>query len=84
MIVKRKCVSCGEVKDRSDLIKITRSNGTDEVVVSPDSKTFGRSVYVCKKESCIKNAFKKDRIFKVLKTHKNSSLQEKLQKLLQK
>ncbi len=79
MIVKRKCISCGEIKNRNDLIKITRT--ADGVVVNPDSKTFGRSAYVCKNESCINGAVKKDRIFKVLKTQKDSSLSEKLRKL---
>lgn len=79
MIVKRKCISCGEIKNRNDLIKITRT--ADGVVVNPDSKTFGRSAYVCKNESCINGAVKKDRIFKVLKTQKDSSLPEKLRQL---
>ena len=81
MIVKRKCAACGEIKDRSEFIKITRVCDNGEIVVEPDSNTFGRSVYLCKNENCIKGAFKKDRIFKVLKTQKDSSLSEKLRKL---
>ena len=83
MIIKRKCAVCGEIKDRSEFIKITRSAGTGEIVVDPNSKIFGRSAYLCKNEICIKGAFKKDRIFRVLKTHKDASLPEKIQNLLE-
>lgn len=83
MIVKRKCATCGEIKDRSEFIKITRVCDNGEIVVEPDSNTFGRSVYLCKNENCIKGAFKKDRIFKVLKTKRNDSLQNKILETLE-
>ena len=38
------------------------------VILMPDSKIFGRSVYLCYNQSCIDNAFKKNRINKLLKT----------------
>ena len=65
----RKCVSCGVFKPREDMIKITKDHSTEEVVLKPDSKTFGRSVYLCYNQSCIENAFKKNKINRVLKTN---------------
>lgn len=67
----RKCISCGELKERKYLIKITKEKSSGKVVIAPNSKTFGRSVYLCYNQDCIDNAFKKSRINKVLKTNTN-------------
>ena len=63
----RKCIACGEFKPREDMIKITKEHSTNELVVSPNSKTFGRSAYLCYNQDCIEQAFKKNRLNKVLK-----------------
>ena len=65
----RKCVGCGELKPREDMIKITKEHSTSEVVLNPNSKTFGRSAYLCYNQDCIEQAFKKSRLNKVLKTN---------------
>ena len=70
----RKCIGCGELKPRKDMIKITKEHSTQEVVVNPDSKTFGRSVYLCYNQSCIEQALKKKKINKVLKTNADIDL----------
>ena len=64
----RKCVSCGEFKPREDMIKITKEYLTENVVVNPNSKTFGRSAYLCYNQTCIVNALKKNRLGRALKT----------------
>ena len=55
----RKCVGCGELKPREDMIKITKEHSTEQVVVNPNSKIFGRSVYLCYNQNCIEQALKK-------------------------
>ena len=70
----RKCVACGDIKPRKDMLKITKEYSSEEVVIQPDSKTFGRSVYLCYNRSCIENAFKKNKINRVLKI--NSHLEK--------
>ena len=69
MKLQRKCVGCGELKDRGDMIKLTKIHSTGEIVVNPDSKTFGRSAYLCYNQSCKDKALKKNRINRVLKTN---------------
>ena len=64
---ERKCVGCAELKNRDDLIKITKFYKTKEILVQPDSKHTGRSAYLCKDEECLKLAQKKKRINKALK-----------------
>lgn len=75
-MVERKCAGCGKIIDRNELIKITNVQG--ELVVNPDSKKFGRSVYLCYNNACIENAFKKNKISKILKTSVPQDLKGKL------
>ena len=78
----RKCVGCGELKPRNEMIKITKDFLTGELVLNPNSKTFGRSAYLCYNQNCIEKALKKNKINKVLKT--TAQLQEdSLYKLLE-
>ena len=77
-MVERKCVGCGKLKDRKDLIKITRENAYGNVIVNPDNKIFGRSVYLCYNNSCVENAFKKNKISKILKASVPEDLKGKL------
>ena len=77
-MVERKCVGCGKLKDRKDLIKITRENAHGNVIVNPDNKIFGRSVYLCYNNSCVENAFKKNKISKILKASVPEDLNGKL------
>ena len=64
----RKCAGCGEIKSRENMIKITKEHSTKEVILNPDSLTFGRSAYLCYNQSCIEQALKKNKINKVLRT----------------
>ena len=65
---KRKCIACGEIKPRRELIKITKEHTSENIVIQPDSRTFGRSVYLCYNENCINTAIKKG-VNKLLKTN---------------
>ena len=67
----RKCVGCGELIPRENMIKITKEYLTGKVIVNPDSKTFGRSVYLCYNQNCIEQALKKSRLDKALKTNED-------------
>ena len=75
---KRKCISCGEVKPREELIRITKEHTSGNIVVQPNSKIFGRSAYLCYNENCINMAYKKNRLNKILKTGVNINKEELL------
>ncbi len=77
-MVIRKCAGCGQLKNRDELIKITRSNADGTIIINPDNKKFGRSVYLCYNNSCIEAAFKKNKISKILKTSVPQELKGKL------
>ena len=65
----RKCISCGKYKNRNEFIKITKEHKCGSIVIEPNSKTFGRSVYLCYNQKCIEDAFKKNKIYKLLRTN---------------
>lgn len=71
MNIKRKCISCKELKNRSEMIKITKDYCSGNVVIESNSKIFGRSAYLCYNQECIDEAFRKKRINKALKTNVN-------------
>lgn len=58
----RQCISCRKQLSREGFVRITKTynlaTGLDKVVINPNKHQFGRSVYVCKSESCIKLALK--------------------------
>ncbi len=67
-MTERRCIGCWQIKDRKELIKITADNNSKNVIVNPNSLTFGRSAYLCYNESCIEKAFQKKKLEKHLKT----------------
>ena len=80
--IKRKCIACNSLKSRDELVKITINN-KKEIKVMPDSKFFGRSAYICKNDKCLETAFKKDKIYKILKTKPAEDLKEKIRAVLE-
>ncbi len=63
----RKCVGCQRIFERTSLLKIMIENPSENLVIEPENKHYGRSAYICKTEECLKNALKKNKISKALK-----------------
>lgn len=74
----RKCIGCFENKNREDMIKITREHASGEIFINPNSKIFGRSVYLCYNNTCIENSFKKNKLARFLKADLTEELKETL------
>ena len=77
-VLKRKCIACNELLDRTQLIRIMRQNESKEIIINPDNKTFGRSAYICNNIECFKIACKKNRFAKVFKINIEENVLEKL------
>ena len=60
------------------MIKITKDYSSQELVVNPNSKTFGRSVYLCYNQSCVEQALKKKKLNKALKISMSVDLKGQL------
>lgn len=80
--LQRRCVACGKLFERKNLIRILAENKTKEIIINPDNKVFGRSVYICPKEECLRAALKKNRLERGLRVKFNENLSEKLKLML--
>lgn len=65
--VLRRCIGCGESKDKQQLIRIIRTpEGTIELDAT--GRKNGRGAYICRSQDCLKQAMKTkglDRSFKM-------------------
>lgn len=77
-MTERRCIGCWQIKDRNDLIKVTANSANGEVIINPNSVTFGRSAYFCYNEACIEAGFKKNKLAKHLKTSVPNDLKGQL------
>ncbi|MBQ9097183.1 MAG: YlxR family protein [Clostridia bacterium] len=60
-VPNRKCIVCGEMKEKHELIRVVKT-ASGEISVDIGGKTNGRGCYVCKNETCICAARKGKRI----------------------
>jgi predicted RNA-binding protein YlxR (DUF448 family) len=74
----RKCIACGEFFDRKNMIRIMKQTNSNEIIINPDNKTFGRSAYLCKNIDCLNFAIKKNRFPRALRIKIDSNVLEKL------
>lgn len=72
--IKRMCISCRELKNRDELIKITLMK--DDIHINGNSRIFGRSVYVCKCQECLNLLLKKKGIKRGLKLTNESLIKK--------
>ena len=80
-LIKRRCISCRELKNRDEMIKITKFN--DDLIINPSSKTMGRSAYVCNNEECIKKMIKSKGIKRNLKFNNDTLIKQAENEILQ-
>ena len=72
---QRKCLGCGEMKDKSELIRIVR--GENGLFIDPRGKANGRGAYVCRSTGCLEAAIRKRRFEKALGVTPDETLTEK-------
>ena len=58
-IPERRCVGCGEKKQKRELIRIVRLAGDGGVELDPTGKKSGRGAYICPSKTCLKKARKR-------------------------
>ena len=57
----RKCVGCGEMKDKRELVRIVR-NKEGEISLDLYGKKPGRGAYICRSTACLDKAQKAKRL----------------------
>ena len=76
-IPQRKCVGCGTIKNKKDLIRVVRSP-ENEISIDLKGKKSGRGAYICKDENCLKKAVKAKRFEKNLEVEISPGILEAL------
>ena len=56
-IPMRKCVGCGEMKNKKEMIRVLKTSDTD-FVLDTTGKKNGRGAYLCFSEECLQKAVK--------------------------
>lgn len=64
-VPQRKCVGCGEMKDKKHLLRIVRSP-EGEITLDLTGKKPGRGAYICAQEQCLTKAVKEKRLERAL------------------
>ncbi|MBE5824686.1 MAG: YlxR family protein [Butyrivibrio sp.] len=80
-IPMRKCVGCGEMKDKKDLIRIIKT-GEGEIFLDATGKANGRGAYICKSAECLLKAAKNKGLERSLKAQVPGDVLERIEKEL--
>ena len=75
----RRCVSCRQVKHKSDLIQIVRNFDDRKIIIN---QGMGRSAYICPQLDCLTIAQKQKKISRSLKTNIDSEIYEQLWQMI--
>ena len=77
-IPQRKCIVCGSLKDKKDLLRIV-NNKEEGILIDESGKVNGRGAYVCKDESCIKGLRKSNKLNQAFKMKIDDDVYEELE-----
>ncbi|MDC7293767.1 YlxR family protein [Butyrivibrio sp. DSM 10294] len=66
-IPMRKCVGCGEMKEKKELIRVIKTP-EDEILLDITGRANGRGAYVCNNAECFRKAVKNKGLERSLKS----------------
>lgn len=78
----RKCIGCGEQKDKRDLLRIVRTK-EGEVFFDPTGKHNGRGAYLCRDSACLEKAFKQKSLQRSFKSALSPEVMDELRQSLE-
>lgn len=81
-IPMRKCISCGEKKEKKELLRIV-NNKDEGILFDETGKKNGRGAYICKSIECIEKAKKSKRLVSVLEKEITLDFYEKLKEYIE-
>ena len=77
-IPKRKCIVCGNLYDKNDLLRVVKNKDLG-VVIDETGKINGRGAYICKNNECLKEVKKNNKLNRVFKQKIDDKLYEELE-----
>lgn len=78
-IPMRKCIGCGEMKSKKELIRIIRTP-EGEIVLDKTGRQNGRGAYICDDAECFKKARKNKGLERSFKQSINAEIYDALEK----
>ncbi len=66
-IPMRKCVGCGEMKEKKELIRVLKTP-EDEIILDRTLRANGRGAYICNNPDCLAKAIKNKGLERSLKS----------------
>ncbi len=76
-IPKRKCIGCGEMKNKSDLVRVIR-NEEGVIEIDGTGRKNGRGAYICNSKECLAKAIKSKGLERSLKVPIPDEIKERL------
>jgi predicted RNA-binding protein YlxR (DUF448 family) len=80
-IPTRKCVGCGEMKEKKELIRVIKTP-EDEILLDITGKANGRGAYICNNAECLRKALKNRGLERSLKAQIPEEVRSRLEKEL--
>ena len=80
-IPMRKCVGCGEMKEKKDLIRVIKTPDS-EIMIDLSGKANGGGAYMCRSAECLKKALKNKGLERSLKSKLPQDVYERMEKEL--
>ena len=77
-IPQRKCINCGNLFDKNDLLRVV-NNKELGVVIDESGKLNGRGAYICKNNECLSDVKKNNKLNRVFKQKIDDKLYEELE-----
>ncbi len=77
-IPQRKCIVCGNLYDKKDLLRIV-NNKELGIVIDETGKLNGRGAYVCKNTECLADVRKNNKLNRVFKQKVDDKVYEELE-----
>ena len=77
----RKCVGCGEMREKKEMIRVLRTP-EDEIILDTTGRANGRGAYICNNSECLAKAIKNKGLERSLKSRIPEEVSIRLQKEL--
>ena len=74
----RKCLGCGEMKPKKELIRIVRSP-EGEISLDLTGKKSGRGAYICRDMACLKKVRKSGRVARALECEIGTEVYDRME-----
>ena len=75
----RKCIGCGEMKDKRELLRVLKTS-ENEIVIDTTGKKNGRGAYLCYRRECLTQAMKNKGLERSFKMSISKDIYENLEK----